>query len=304
MSQSPDRPGTDPKSEKSAWDGKTKGTLAGYKIFFFFIRFLGLGFAYLLLRVVTYYYYLFASKPRNVLMDFYQHTLHFSHSEAKKLARKNFYIFGQTLVDRTAFLLGKHEKFSHVFENEQYLIDIREQGKGGILLSAHLGNWETAGNLLKGRITPTINIVMLDAEIENIKKFMEMSTGGSRFKIIAIKDDLSHVIAIRNALINNEFVAIHADRYMEGARFIELDFLGKKARFPHGPFVIASKFDAPVTFVFAAKDGTHSYHLSATAPIHEKMKPEQIAALYAAELEKKVKQYPEQWFNYFDFFKQ
>ena len=286
----------------SRWDGKTRGSLVGYKIFLFFINFLGLGFAYRLLRVVTYYYFLFAARPKAALLDFYKNVLHFSEEKATNLIRTNFYIFGQTLVDRAAFLLGKDKEFTHIFENEDYLIDIRNAGKGGILLSAHVGNWETAGNLLKGRITPTINIVMLDAEVEKIKKYMDLSTGGSRFKVIAIKNDLSHVIAIRNALINNEFVAIHADRYMEGAKFIELDFLGKRARFPYGPFVIASKFDAPVTFVFAAKDGKYSYHLSATPPIITKMKPEEIAGLYIAELEKKVKQYPEQWFNYFNFF--
>jgi len=286
----------------SRWDGKTKGSLTGYKIFLFFINTLGLGFAYGLLRVVTYYYYLFAAKPKQALLDFYQNTLHISSSEARKMARRNFYIFGQTLVDRAAFLLGKDRQFSHVFENEQYLIDIRDAGKGGILLSAHVGNWETAGNLLKGRITPTINIVMLDAEVENIKKYMDLSTGGSRFKVIAIKDDLSHVISIRNALVNNEFVAIHADRYLDGAKYIEMDFLGRKARFPYGPFVIASKFNAPVTFVFAAKDGKYSYHLSCTKPIEQKMKPEEIARLYVEELERKVKAFPEQWFNYFNFF--
>ncbi|WP_439556979.1 LpxL/LpxP family acyltransferase [Dyadobacter sp.] len=286
----------------SRWDGKTKGSLTGYKIFLFFINSLGLNFAYLLLRVVTFYYYLFAAKPRRALLDFYQNTLHVSERAARKLVRANFYIFGQTLVDRAAFLLGKTEQFTHTFENEQYLIDIREMGKGGILLSAHLGNWETAGNLLKGRITPTINILMLDAEVESIKQYMDLSTGGSRFNVIAIKDDLSHVIAIRNALVNNEFVAIHSDRYLEGSKFIEMDFLGKRARFPFGPFVIASKFQAPVTFVFAAKNGKYSYHLSATAPITDKMKPEAIAQLYVAELEKKVRQYPEQWFNYFNFF--
>jgi predicted LPLAT superfamily acyltransferase len=286
----------------SRWDGKTRGSLTGYKIFLFFIRTFGLGPAYLLLRIVTYYYYLFASKPRKVLMGFYRHTLHYPAPKAKKLVRKNFFIFGQTLVDRAAFLLGRDAKYSHIFENEQYLIDIRDGGKGGILLSAHLGNWETAGNLLKGRITPTINIVMLDAEVESIKKFMDLSTGGSRFKIIPIGDDLSHIISIRNALMQNEFVAIHSDRYLDGAKFIELDFLGKRAKFPLGPFIIASKFNAPVTFVFAAKNGRYSYHLSATRPISEKMTPEAIARLYVEELERKVRQYPEQWFNYFDFF--
>jgi predicted LPLAT superfamily acyltransferase len=288
----------------SRWDGKTKGSLLGYKIFLFFVKVLGLGFAYRLLQLVTYYYFLFAARPKKALLDFYSETLHISGKPALDLVRKNFYIFGQTLLDRAAFLLGKDSNFTHIFENEQYLLDIKNGGKGGMLLSAHLGNWETAGNLLKGRITPTINIVMLDAEVESIKKFMDLSTGGSRFKIIPIKNDLSHIISIRNALINNEFVAIHADRYMDGAKFIELDFMGKKAKFPYGPFVIASKFDAPVTFVFAAKDGKYSYHLSATEPITQKMKPEEIARLYVDELERKVRQYPEQWFNYFNFFQE
>lgn len=286
----------------SRWDGKTKGSLLGYQIFFFFIKFLGIQVTYLFVRIVTYYYYLFARKPRKVLNDFYKNILHFSTRDAKQLARANFFIFGQTLVDRAAFLLGKTSRFTHTFENEQCLITMRDAGKGGILLSAHLGNWETAGNLLKGRITPIINIVMLDAEVENIKQFMDQSTGGSRFKVIPIKDDLSHVISIRNALRNNEFVAIHADRYMDGSKYMEMDFLGHKARFPYGPFVIASKFDAPVTFVFAAKDGQYSYHLSATDPIMDKKTPEEIGMLYVKELERKVKMYPAQWFNYFNFF--
>jgi predicted LPLAT superfamily acyltransferase len=32
------------------------------------------------------------------------------------------------------------------------------------------------------------------------------------------------------------------------------------------------------------------------------MKPEEIGQLYVEALEQKVRQYPEQWFNYFKFF--
>ncbi len=286
----------------SRWDGKTKGSLSGYKLFLFFIRHCSLSTVYALLRVVTYYYFLFSAKPRKALTGFYQTFLPLSKRETRELVRTNFYKFGQVLVDRAAFLTGKSAVYSHTFENEQCLLDIRDAGKGGILLSAHLGNWETAGNLLNGRITPDINIVMLDAEVENIKELIETSTGGPRFKVIPIKNDLTHVISIRNALRNNEFVAIHADRYLDGSKFIELDFLGKIARFPLGPFVIASKFDAPVTFVFANKNGQYSYHLSATLPIYNKLSPQEIAKAYVSTLEAKVRVYPDQWFNYFDFY--
>lgn len=177
-------------------------------------------------------------------------------------------------------------------------------GKGGFLMSGHLGNWETAGNLLKKRVTKTINVVMLDAEVQNIKAYMDEKTGGSQFNIIAIKDDLSHVIKIKNALRNNEFVAIHADRHMSGAKFIEIDFFGYPVKFPYGPFLIAYKFKVPITFVYAVKESKRHYSLSATLPIENATSPEQIAHAYVADLEAMVKKNPEQWFNYFNYFDQ
>jgi len=144
---------------------------------------------------------------------------------------------------------------------------------------------------------------MLDEEVEKIKQFIDTKTGGSHFNIIPIKDDLSHVIKVHKALKRNEFIAIHADRYMQGAKFIELDFLGKKAKFPLGPFIIASKFKCPVTFVFAVKDEKYHYSLSSTKPITENSTPKEIAEKFVEELEKRVTLHPEQWFNYYNFFK-
>jgi len=286
----------------SGWDGKTKGPLIGYQIFVFVIKTFGVPIAYFILQMVAYYYYLFEKGKREVMIDFYEKALKTTPAKARKLTRTNFYLLGQSIVDATAFLIGKHNHFTHDFTNEQYLIDIQNGGKGGILLSAHLGNWDTAANLLKKRVTPTINVVMLDAEVQKIKDFMDNTTGGSHFNIIPIKNDLSHIVSIHNALKRNEFVAIHADRFIDGAKFLEMDFLGQKAKFPAGPFIIAAKFDAPVTFVFAVKKGKYHYELSATKPIEQKLTTEQFAQCYVSELENKVKANPEQWFNYFNFY--
>lgn len=287
----------------SQWDGKSKGNVLGYKIFLSILKKFGLPFVYFILRFVTFYYYLFANKNRKAIEQFYQVALKIPQKKIKQTARKNFFYFGQTLIDRAAFLIGKGDKFTYTFNNEKVLLEIKEKGIGGILLSGHLGNWETAGNLLKSRITPTINVLMLDEEEKRIKQYMQNTTGGSHFNIIPIKNDLSHVIKMKNALSNNEFIAIHADRYLEGAKFIELDFLGKKAKFPLGPFIIASKFNVPTTFVFSVKEEKYHYLLTATDPITKKLTPEEIARKFVLELEKKVTLHPEQWFNYFDFYK-
>lgn len=286
----------------SSWTGKSKGTVLGYRIFLFAIRTFGVKTAYLLLRFVSFYYVLFAKKQRKHIIDFYTGALQLSSREAAQLSSRNFYVFGQTLIDRAAFLVGKGGRFTHTFENEQCLIDIQRAGRGGILLSAHIGNWETAGNMLKERVSSVINVIMLEAEVENIKKYMDKSTGGSLFNIIPIKNDLSHIFKINNALEKNELIAMHADRYVEGMRYLEIDFLGRPAKFPLGPFIIAARFNAPVSFVYAIKASGKHYALSATLPVNRKMKPEEIATLYVSELEKKVKANPEQWFNYYNFY--
>jgi len=286
------------------WKGKTEGSLLGYKIILNSIRLFGLSTAYFVLHFVTYYYFVLSKKNRTVMVDFYLKALNITRKEAVKLTRENFYVFGQTLVDRMAFLLGQQKKFTYSFLNESCLLEMEENNKGGILMSAHLGNWETAGNLLKNRVSKTINVVMIDAEVEKIKNYMDEKTGGSHFNIIAIKDDLSHVIKIKNALRANEFVAIHADRYMTGTKSIELEFMGEPVRFPYGPFLIAYKFKVPITFVYAVKETKRHYSLCATKPIEEASSPEEVAVAYVKNLEEMVKKFPEQWFNYFNYFEQ
>ncbi len=287
----------------SQWDGKTRGNLLGYQIFVVTIKLIGLPFAYFLLRFVSYYFYIFVREKRNIIVSFYRDHLNFSEKKAKQMTRKNFFVFGQTIIDRFAFLMGKSKRFTYAFNKEEYLMEIKNTGKGGVLLSGHVGNWEIAGNLLKSRVTGTINVLMLSQEIEKIKAYLDKTTGGPQFNIIPIKDDLSHVIKIHKALKRNEFIAIHADRFMPGSKFIELEFLGSKAKFPLGPFTIASKFKVPVTFVFAVKESKWHYLLSSIPPIHEHLSPEEIAKKFVEELEKKVTLHPEQWFNYFNFFK-
>ena len=187
---------------------------------------MGLPITYLILRFVTFYYYIFAAKNRIAISSFYLEALRIPKNKVNQLTRKNFYYFGQVLIDRFAFLIGKGDNYSYTFNNEQYLIDMNHSGKGGILLSGHVGNWETAGNLLKSRITSKVNVLMYDEEVQKIKKYTDATTGGSHFNVIPIKNDISHVIKVHQALKRNEFIAIHADRYMEGSKYIELDFLG------------------------------------------------------------------------------
>lgn len=287
------------------WDGKTKGSLWGYRFFVFIIKVFGVRTSYFFCFWVAGYFILFAKKQRKGLMSFYQTGLNYSKSKSYRITAANFYQFGQIIIDRVALKTFRKKIYTHSFNNEKVLREMHENGKGGFLISGHVGNWENAGNLIGERITTNINILMLDAEVEKIKQYVNQNTEASKFQLIPLKDDMSHLILIHQALKRNELIALHADRVMEGQKTFTFPFLGGEAKFPAGPFIMASKFKVPVTFVFAIKKGNTHFELSSTDPIignRDADSPERIAKAYVQRLEEMVQKAPKQWFNFYDYY--
>jgi predicted LPLAT superfamily acyltransferase len=216
----------------------------------------------------------------------------------------NYYRFGQTLLDKVALMSQTKTGFTFEFTGEENLHSIVHQKKGGILLSAHVGNWEAAGHMLK-RLDTRINILMYDGEDTRIKKYLDEVTGERNFNIIYVKDDLSHIYRINEALSANEIVCMHADRFLEGNKTLSAEFFGEKALFPEGPFLLSLKLKVPVAFVHSFKESSTHYHFYSTELKYfyadKSATVNTILKQYASNLEEMVKKYPEQWFNYYNF---
>src|SRR5436190_2198171 len=241
------------------WQGKSRGNKLGYSIFVYVVRILGVKPAYLLLRFVASYYFLFSWSTSRFIYDFFHNRL--GHSAVRSVVKvySNYYVFGQTLLDKIIVMAGIENKFTYDFDGEENLHQIVRNGKGGILISGHVGNWEAAGHLLK-RLNSRINVVMYDGEHQRIKSYMDEVTGGRNFNVIVIRDDMSHVYEIGEALQKNELICLHADRFLDGNKTETLPFLGRDARFPLGPFLLAATFRVPVAVVFAFKESSTHYH--------------------------------------------
>jgi len=288
------------------WEGKSKGTSTGYKIFVFLIKNIGIGGAYLLLRFVSLYYFLFSSSTSKPILSFYRNMLKFSKSKSLKLLYLNYFKLGQTLIDKVALMSGARTNFTFDFDGEQHLREMIAKGSGGLLLSGHLGSWEAAGHLLK-RLNTRINIVMYDGEDANIKQYMDAITGEKSFNIIYVRGDLEHIFKINQALSNNEIVCMHADRFLSGNKTIIADFLGMPAKFPEGPFLLAQRLKVPVVYVYAFKETNTHYHFYSTGIKNfDSQKGDTVQIIlndYVKSLETMVHKYPEQWFNYYNFWK-
>ncbi|WP_264535751.1 lipid A biosynthesis acyltransferase [Flavobacterium sp. N1736] len=289
----------------SQWDGKSKGTVLGYKIFVFLIQKAGVKSAYVLLYFVASYYFLFLKKSNRAISYYFKERLKYSYFKSKKMVFKSYYTFGQTIIDKISISAGMRNKFTYEFDGIDILRKLLAEKKGGVLISAHIGNFEIAEHFF-GEIDLDfqINLVTTDLEHSAIKKYLESVTQKPTVKFIIIKDDLSHIFEINAALGNNELICFTGDRYFEGTKSISEKILGQEANFPAGPFLIASRLKVPVVFVYVMKEQNLHYHLYAREAVVKHRDEKALLKSYVESVESMLQKYPLQWFNYFDFWNQ
>lgn len=296
-----------------SWSGKTRGGKTGYKIFALSIKHLGLPFAYFILKLVVGYFFIFSPKSVKATFHYFHRVFKYGKFKSIKKIFKNYYIFGQTLIDRLAHMAAYKTKLTFDFDGEDHLRKMADDKTGGLLISAHIGNFEIAGHLLK-RLNVRANLLMLNAEHQRIKEFQKNIFKETAVNIITIQNDYSHIFEIKKACENKEIVCMLGDRFIEGSKTISAKFLNNEAMFPTGPFYMAMKYNVPVSFVFGMKEKKYHYHFYASQPknyfqpqLNLKNRDQSIAAIindYISELEKVLRKYPEQWFNYYDFWKE
>lgn len=291
------------------WTGRAKGNSAGNRFFVWIISRLGLWPAYSVLVFAAIQYTLFDKKAKNAvklfrsnlglettLLDYFKH----------------FYSFGMAMIDRFFFLYSNRNYFKYSSINEELIRDEAQKGRGVILLGAHVGNWEIAGNLLQDRLPVKVNFLMYDAESQRVKNAVEQVMKNRNVGIIYISPDSPDtMVEVVNALRRGEIVCMHGDRILGNMRCEKVSFLGRDASFPMGAFAIASISGASVLPFFALKRGFSKYSFSAFGPIRvsdgdrgsRMIRIRQALESYVKILEEMVSKYPTQWYNFYDFWK-
>lgn len=287
------------------WKGKSRGNVLGYKIFVFAMRHLGLGFAYFLLRFVALYFWLFARQGRLAMYTYFRRRWGYSKFKSAIKVYQNYYVFGQTLIDRIAIMSGLDDKFTYEFDGIENLKALLAQKKGGILISGHIGNFDISDFFFQELdVEARINLAVTDLERQDIKSYLESVKKKTDLKFIILKDDMSHIFDIHRALSNNEIICFTGDRHVDGIKTLDEELLGKKASFPAGPFHLAARMKVPVIFVYVMKESKTHYHLYARTAQVEKNEAQVLLKKYTENMEWILEKYPLQWFNYFDYWKE
>lgn len=291
------------KSTDRQWNGKSRGGRFGYQFFVYTIRLLGIRCAYWLLALIVIYFIPFAPKATRAIWRYNRQRRGLGVFASIKELYCHYYVFGQTLIDKIAMRGGMAEKYHYEFDNYNRFLEILNSGQGVVMIGAHIGCWE-AGAGFFGKYGKKINIVMLDAEHQQIKEVLEENANeANNYNIIPLNQNIiDAILQMKVALNNGEYICFNGDRYIGKDNTAVVDFMGSQALFPRGLFQIAVKCRVPVVFYYSMREANSTYRFIFEEPqLEPRMTPEKLLEQYSKSLEKIVAKYPRQWFNFYDF---
>ncbi len=297
--------------ETGHWSGsgRLRGGRGGIWFFITALRVLGLRVTYAL-SVFPAIYFSFASPDVASTMDYHRRVFgSLPWWKRRWLVFKHFLSFGVALIDRTAVLVGKTKHFSFSFDGEQVLRDALAEGRGVLVLTAHIGNWEAAGQLLS-RLDVPINVTGFDNEAPEVRALLNRS-GPQKFKLLPLTGSPTDVIPLLAALRRGEIVAMLGDRAY-GSPSVRIPFLGGMASFPVGGYVMAALANAPLMHVFNLREAGGHYRFFRFPPQRPQMPNHnerdaylrECAARFASDLEFVLRRDPLQWYNFYPFWEE
>lgn len=172
-------------------------------------------------------------------------------------------------------------------------------GKGAILLSMHLGNWEMGGQVI-GALGYPLHAIALEHGDKRINDLFLRQRGMNDMKVIPLGIQVKQCF---NVLKRNELLAIVGDKdYTSNGEYIE--FFGKKALIPKGPAFFSLKTGAPILITVVVRKSDDTFRLSIEKPISFEPtgdRDKDITAMmreYLKVMESYIRETPEQWYAF------
>lgn len=281
------------------------GSVAGIKWFVFLVTFVGRPAARAWLKMVIFYYTIFIKRVRvesaryfaklgleHGFWDAYRHSLR----------------FGECVIDRLFFVRGKTKRFEVDRVGEEHLLELYQNKKGAILLTAHLGSFE-AMRAFATEKDFRVNILVNTANAQMINRVLVSLNPQIQVRMLDVSTGLDSIFTARQRLEAGEMVSVMGDRVGPEARTVTVPFLGEPAAFPTGAYELAASFRCPIFLVLGLYRGKNRYSLICE-PFADQVKLprarrqealEGYARKYAERLEHYCREVPDNWFNFFDF---
>lgn len=223
---------------------------------------------------------------------------------ARRLIDAHFYAW----IDFLHFASRPPEKSSRLVESVvgySRILEGLEKGKGVLLLTAHLGNWEVGGLMLAEMRQPIHVVLVPDMfpAVEAARRKLHERAGVTE---ISVDRSFIPTLTILRALGRNAIIAMQGDRDFDNSG-CAVPFFGRPAFFPRGPMRVAMATGATVLPAFIIRMPDGRYRAVVEEPLVIDRGGDREAAFqanlrrYIAILERYVLAHPEQWYCFYPF---
>ena len=318
-------------STKIHWSGLAeRGSVLGLKTIFVCYRILGEKAARCLLYPIIGYFFLTGKKARTASLDYLrrvhrQRGMALREPGCKPVCKpgwrdsfRHMLAFGQSGLDKLAAWMGGMDSKRIAFPNRDEFERLVASGRGVVLIGSHLGNLEMTRALAVSEHQATVNAVVYTDHAQRFNELLMQANADFGVNLIQV----SHLgpetaILLKEKIDRGELVVIVGDRTppagSHNSRVSPIEFLGAPAPFAQGPFILASLLDCPVYLFFCLREGDgsdgyriHLEHFAERIDLPRASRQERLLEYmqqYARRLEYYCLMAPEQWFNFYDFWR-
>jgi KDO2-lipid IV(A) lauroyltransferase len=228
--------------------------------------------------------------------------------EARRLARRLFFEYGRSVIDvwrlRSEAFVPRITSFD---ADGAVLAGVRRNGRGFLLVTGHVGNWEMgAVTLRRHELTPAVvGQPELDPNVEEMRLSLRTRLG---VESIDIGSSMATALRVRTAVEAGRAVALLVDRAYPEDQVI-VSYFGRPTPFLRSPALLARFCGCEILpgFFLRNPDGTYFNVWGAPIGADATLSPEEdagrIMSRVAADLEAVVRAHPTQWFNFYRFWK-
>lgn len=219
---------------------------------------------------------------------------------------RTFTAFSHCMTETMEYYGPRPRPFRIDEPRPNHVAEALERGRGVILATAHVGNWDISGRALHATGRP-IHMVMAREPNETTQEYARRSREQVGVQVIFSDSSVFSAFNMIRALRDNEILAIQLDRGNgePNSPARQVEFFGAKATFQEGPFHLARLSGAPVVPVVTLRRGLRHYEIVLGEPLYvsRSVPGDSERALGEAVrfFERMIREHPEQWFQFSPF---
>ena len=223
--------------------------------------------------------------------------------ERWRRSRRTVWAFAWCFAERYR-RIADPQRFRSVLDGAEYWRQITDSPQGVILVTAHIGPWETAAQFGAVAAQRRIHVVREQEMDPRAQDFVReiLARAGPNYVVHFSGADPMLSLTLAGALHKGDIVALQGDRPRAGGRTVVARLFGQPMPLPIGPAALARATGAPIVPIFNFREGRFLMRVVVRPPFRVAKTSDRSADIadaihrLAAEIEWAIRHRPYQWF--------